>query len=59
MIYTRVLAGEGNFDYSTRNDNELVNPGESFWKWTTIEDYLHRNPDAARLRTIAYGTSSA
>ena len=36
---TRVHIGEGNLDF-TMNDNELVNPGESLWKWRTLEDEL-------------------
>jgi len=31
--------GGGNLDFSKHNHNELVNPGESKWKWKTIEDY--------------------
>jgi hypothetical protein len=40
-IATRVFTmsgGGGNLDF-TENDNELVNPGESKWKWKRIEDY--------------------
>ena len=34
------MAGAGgNLDFSLRNDNELVKPGESKWKWKTIEEY--------------------
>lgn len=35
----RMSAKGGNIDFSERNDNELVNPGESKWKWKTIEEY--------------------
>ncbi|KAH9942383.1 uncharacterized protein BXZ73DRAFT_97795 [Epithele typhae] len=38
--YLRVILGEGAADFSTDNGNELVNPGESLWKWTTVEDEL-------------------
>jgi hypothetical protein len=41
-IATRVFTmsgGGGNLDFSEHNHNELVNPGESKWKWKTIEDY--------------------
>jgi hypothetical protein len=31
--------GTGNLDFSKKNDNELVNPGESKWKWKTMEEY--------------------
>ncbi|RPD55653.1 hypothetical protein L227DRAFT_509682, partial [Lentinus tigrinus ALCF2SS1-6] len=34
-----VLIGEGKLDFSD-NSNELVNPGESLWKWKTVEDQL-------------------
>ena len=36
----RVLMGEGKMDFSKDNLNELVNPGESLWKWKTVEDHL-------------------
>ncbi|KAI0806853.1 hypothetical protein C8Q74DRAFT_1312876 [Fomes fomentarius] len=32
----------GKLDF-TANDNELVNPGESLWKWRTVEDQLRRS----------------
>jgi hypothetical protein len=35
----RMSGSGGNLDFSKRNDNELVNPGESKWKWKTIENY--------------------
>ena len=41
-VATRVFTmsgGGGNLDFSQHNHNELVNPGESKWKWKTIEDY--------------------
>jgi hypothetical protein len=34
-----MTGGTGNLDFSKRNDNELVNPGETKWKWKSIEDY--------------------
>ncbi len=34
-----VLIGEGKLDFSD-NSNELINPGQSLWKWKTVEDYL-------------------
>ena len=27
-------------DHSKLNNNELVNPGETFWKWMTLDDML-------------------
>ncbi|KAG8925353.1 hypothetical protein FRC00_004065 [Tulasnella sp. 408] len=38
----RYAFGSGAADYSANNVNELVNPGESLWKWDTIEEYVHR-----------------
>lgn len=41
-VATRVFTmsgGGGNLDFSTHNHNELVNPGESKWKWKTMEEY--------------------
>jgi len=41
-VATRVfrMAGSGgNLDFSKENDDELVNPSESKWKWKTIEEY--------------------
>jgi hypothetical protein len=32
--------GEGRLDFSSDNQNELVNPREAVWKWTSVEDYL-------------------
>jgi hypothetical protein len=29
--------GEGKMDWSSRNDNELVNPDQSVWKWKTVK----------------------
>jgi hypothetical protein len=35
----RMCGGTGNLDFSKKNDNELVNPGQSKWKWKTMEEY--------------------
>ncbi|KAI0373207.1 NAD-P-binding protein [Pilatotrama ljubarskyi] len=35
-----VVLGEGKADFSSDNANGLVNPGEAFWKWKTVEDYI-------------------
>ncbi|RDX47845.1 hypothetical protein OH76DRAFT_1419308 [Lentinus brumalis] len=40
LDYIRVLVGQGKFDFSSENANELVNPGQSLWKWKTVEDLL-------------------
>jgi len=36
--FIRFVMGEGKLDFS-QNENELVNPGEKFWKWKTVEAY--------------------
>ena len=35
----RMSGGTGNLDFSKENNNDLVNPGESRWKWKTMEEY--------------------
>jgi hypothetical protein len=35
----RMSGGTGNLDFSKDNDNEIVNPGESKWKWKTMEEF--------------------
>ena len=35
-----VNIGQGGMDYTNDNDDELVNPGESLWKWRTMEEEL-------------------
>ncbi|KZS91069.1 NAD(P)-binding protein, partial [Sistotremastrum niveocremeum HHB9708] len=35
-----LAAGEGWLNYSKVNSNELVNPGESLWKWKTVEEFV-------------------
>jgi hypothetical protein len=40
--YLRFLMGEGKIEHTREalgNDNELVNPNETLWKWKTMEDY--------------------
>ncbi|KAH9922257.1 uncharacterized protein B0H18DRAFT_1018780 [Fomitopsis serialis] len=37
--HIKILIGEGKMDFS-QNDDELVNPGESIWKWKTVEDIV-------------------
>jgi len=32
--------GLGALDYTKQNENELVNPGESLWKWKTVEQFV-------------------
>ncbi|RDX41012.1 NAD(P)-binding protein [Lentinus brumalis] len=39
LAIIRVLIGEEKLDFSD-NANELINPGESLWKWKTVEEQL-------------------
>ena len=44
MKYLRFLMGEGKIDHTESglgNDNELVNPGQSLWKWKTVSEYAN------------------
>ncbi|KAF3916372.1 hypothetical protein ABW21_db0206144 [Orbilia brochopaga] len=36
--YLRFLMAEGKIDNKDRNDNELVNPGETLWRWKKVKD---------------------
>lgn len=36
----RLWFGRGRADNSEDNHNELVNPGEKSWKWTTVEGFM-------------------
>nr|VWO94474.1 Nucleoside-diphosphate-sugar epimerase [Ganoderma boninense] len=38
--FVRVAMGEGKLDLEEANDNELVNPGGTMWKWRSVEDYI-------------------
>ncbi|KAH9916752.1 uncharacterized protein BXZ73DRAFT_53647 [Epithele typhae] len=40
VLYAGVLIEEGLADYSADCHNELVNPGEKYWKWKTFEELL-------------------
>ncbi|KAI0355070.1 NAD-P-binding protein [Trametes cingulata] len=40
LDYLRVVLGEGKGDFSSDNANDLVNPGEAFWKWKSVEEYI-------------------
>ena len=37
-----VVISEGHADFSKDNLNELINPGETLWKWKTLEDYFRK-----------------
>ncbi|TFY64554.1 hypothetical protein EVJ58_g2536 [Rhodofomes roseus] len=39
LDHIKVLIGEGKMDFSKNND-ELVNPGQSIWKWKTVEKFV-------------------
>lgn len=44
--YLRFLMGEGKVNHTAKgmgNDDELVNPGESVWKWKTMKEYADEN----------------
>ncbi|KZS90940.1 NAD(P)-binding protein [Sistotremastrum niveocremeum HHB9708] len=36
----RYLIGSGKMNYEDDNHNELVNPGQSVWKWKTVEEVI-------------------
>ncbi|KAF3939754.1 hypothetical protein ABW19_dt0209094 [Dactylella cylindrospora] len=37
--FLRFLMAEGNIDNEPLSNNELVNPGQKYWKWKTMKDY--------------------
>jgi len=39
MAYIRLIYSEGSVDYSKNNHNELINPKQALWRWTTVADY--------------------
>ncbi|KZT00209.1 NAD(P)-binding protein [Laetiporus sulphureus 93-53] len=39
LRHIMLLIAEGKMDFS-ENDDELINPDESIWKWKTVEDYV-------------------
>jgi len=41
--WLRVALGKGWMNFSGTNDNELINPGETFWKWKKLEPFLEEN----------------
>jgi hypothetical protein len=38
--FIRFIIGEGKLDF-TENQNEIANPGEREFKWTTVQDYAN------------------
>ncbi|KAG8940689.1 hypothetical protein FRC03_005178, partial [Tulasnella sp. 419] len=45
LPYLRLLHANGVGDHSV-NDNELINPGEKYWKWKKIADYVEETKNA-------------
>ena len=43
-----MLIAEGKIDHSKDNVNELVNPGQTLWKWRTVEDELRAMQDGGQ-----------
>jgi len=43
--HLRLLFGEGKMDWAAENNNELINPGESLWKWKTVDEFLAEGSD--------------
>ncbi|GBE78915.1 putative pinoresinol-lariciresinol reductase 3 [Sparassis crispa] len=41
--YLRLAMAEGELDLSVDNNNDLVNPDQSVWKWKTVEDFAREN----------------
>ncbi|KAI0717975.1 hypothetical protein C8T65DRAFT_737503 [Cerioporus squamosus] len=41
LDYLRVAIAEGQLEMS-ENENEFVNPGQTLWKWKTVEDQLRQ-----------------
>lgn len=48
LSLVKYVFGSGLMDFSTKNDNELVNPGESLWKWKTVKDEVKENKGVYR-----------
>jgi len=49
--FIRFVMGEGNMDFS-KNENEIVNPGQKLWKWKTVQEYAK---EVGGLPWIEYG----
>lgn len=39
--------GYGLTDFSTDNANKVINPGESQWKWKTVQEYVEETKGVA------------
>lgn len=44
----RYMLGSGATDFSGDNQNELVNPEESLWRWKTVTDLVKENKGVQR-----------
>jgi len=44
--YIRIAIAQGLLDFS-KNENELVNPRETIWKWKTLNDFVRENKGLA------------
>ncbi|KZT38700.1 NAD(P)-binding protein [Sistotremastrum suecicum HHB10207 ss-3] len=49
IAYMRYIPGAGLMNYENDNHNELVNPGESLWKWKSVEDQIKNLHEQGRL----------
>ncbi|KAH9890052.1 NAD-P-binding protein [Cubamyces lactineus] len=38
--HLKLVIAEGKSDFSSDNVKNLINPGETFWKWKTVEDHV-------------------
>lgn len=39
LTVIRLLMAEGKLDLTLDSQNELINPGEKYWKWKTLGSY--------------------
>jgi hypothetical protein len=37
--FIRFIMGEGKLDFTTQNENDIVNPEDYKWKWKTVHEY--------------------
>ncbi|KIO26435.1 hypothetical protein M407DRAFT_24284 [Tulasnella calospora MUT 4182] len=48
LSLVRYMLGSGVTDFSKENENELVNPGQSLWRWRTVADAVKENKGVHR-----------
>ncbi|KIO26433.1 hypothetical protein M407DRAFT_235092 [Tulasnella calospora MUT 4182] len=46
-VALRYTMGYGLTDFSKENANEIINPGESIWKWKTVQEYVEETKGVA------------